>query len=238
MDIYSFMNSRDIAEYLKKIEYKFSAYEMAYLVYQSKYTTLAEKLDAWNRIVETTIDQDIPYRWIEEEHSAASSVHDLIKKYTYFMKRCIDSFPESDGYWFSIDYMRKGRDRYIDMVFDSFESCIEYLRKDIHEEDDYLKEKLAEGKELGWWEKPKERFIISKWRIGGDRFAEMDLNRGLEPLELTMHHYENDNDSCIELLFDNGHIRLPIPFNYGDIVIDATNAEAKPFVFQLSLIHI
>ena len=43
MDITRFINSRDIREHLKKIGYQFTSLEAAWLIWQCKNITLAEK---------------------------------------------------------------------------------------------------------------------------------------------------------------------------------------------------
>ena len=52
MDFTQFIDSRDIAEHLKKLGYKFTTLEAAYLVYQSSRATLEEKFTAWEYIIE------------------------------------------------------------------------------------------------------------------------------------------------------------------------------------------
>ena len=53
MNFYPFINSPDIREHLAKIGYEFSSEEAAYLVWQSKETTIAEKHAAWEEIIRT-----------------------------------------------------------------------------------------------------------------------------------------------------------------------------------------
>ena len=59
MDVFKFINSRDIREYLQKINYSFSPLEIAWLVKKSKYTTLKEKHKAWREIISTMPDCEI-----------------------------------------------------------------------------------------------------------------------------------------------------------------------------------
>ena len=47
MDIYQFIDSRDIRNYQQDIKYKFTVPETAFLIYMSRSATLNEKLDAW-----------------------------------------------------------------------------------------------------------------------------------------------------------------------------------------------
>ena len=45
MDIYSFINSRDVAEHCRKINHQFSATEAAFIVYRSEKRNLREQAD-------------------------------------------------------------------------------------------------------------------------------------------------------------------------------------------------
>lgn len=59
MNIYKFLNSRDIAAHLREINYEFSALECAWLVWQSKNATLKEKHAAWREIMDTMPDMSV-----------------------------------------------------------------------------------------------------------------------------------------------------------------------------------
>ena len=62
MDIYNFINSKDIQEYLRGINYTFTTPEAAFLVYMCKHVTLEEKFQAWFEIIRTMPDSEL------EEH--------------------------------------------------------------------------------------------------------------------------------------------------------------------------
>ena len=53
MNIYEFINSKDIRAYCEKIGHTFNSMEAAFLIYQSQNHTLAEKHDAWKGLIET-----------------------------------------------------------------------------------------------------------------------------------------------------------------------------------------
>ena len=68
MNIYDFFNSRDIAAHCQKIGHKFTATEMAYIVWHSNHHTLADKHTAWQEIIDTMPDEprkqkQNPYRY-------------------------------------------------------------------------------------------------------------------------------------------------------------------------------
>ena len=43
MDVYSLINSKDIAEYLREIHYEFNSLETAWLIWKNVYLTFDEK---------------------------------------------------------------------------------------------------------------------------------------------------------------------------------------------------
>ena len=59
MDLLKFVNSNDICDHLKSIDYKINAKEAVWLVYQSWYTTLREQIDACRYIEENLPDMDL-----------------------------------------------------------------------------------------------------------------------------------------------------------------------------------
>ena len=59
MNIFKFINSVAISEHLKSIDYKFSAIEKAFLVFQAENVTLQEKHEAYREIIATENDTKI-----------------------------------------------------------------------------------------------------------------------------------------------------------------------------------
>ena len=80
MDIYRYINSRDIRDHLKKIKYEFNALEASWLVYQCSFASLAEKNDAWNWIID-----NMPVKGIKRLYKAISSFLERIT--TYFREK-------------------------------------------------------------------------------------------------------------------------------------------------------
>lgn len=62
MDIYSFFNSKDIAEHLRKLEYEFTTPEAAFLVWKNHTMNLKEKHAAWKEIIRTMPNCSMPER--------------------------------------------------------------------------------------------------------------------------------------------------------------------------------
>ena len=56
MNIYNFINSKDVRKYLQDIDYQFTTPEAAFVVYWCKHATLDKKIEAWQEIIETMPD--------------------------------------------------------------------------------------------------------------------------------------------------------------------------------------
>ena len=55
MDIYRFINSRDIREHLRDINYEFNALEASWLVYQCDEASVEERHKAWTWIIDNML---------------------------------------------------------------------------------------------------------------------------------------------------------------------------------------
>lgn len=62
MNIFKYINSKDIRKHLEKINYKFTSLEAAWLIYQCKGITLKEKQTAFNELIDTMPDCEIEKR--------------------------------------------------------------------------------------------------------------------------------------------------------------------------------
>ena len=58
MNIYEFINSKDIRAHCEKIGHTFNSIEAAFLIYQSQNHTLEEKHNAWKALIETMTDAE------------------------------------------------------------------------------------------------------------------------------------------------------------------------------------
>jgi hypothetical protein len=94
MNIYEFVNSRDIREFLQEIDFVPNALESAWLVYQSNNHTIEEKREAWRWIIDNMPDCEVSDKNIE---TPQKSLHDFLKKYMEIENAIIANFfaPES-----------------------------------------------------------------------------------------------------------------------------------------------
>lgn len=89
MDLFRFIDSKDIREHLRQIGYSFTAPEAAFLVWQCRSVTLKEKIAAWRTIIETMPDCSMVERM---NMDAIPSVHKFLEQYIALMKRLLENF--------------------------------------------------------------------------------------------------------------------------------------------------
>lgn len=123
MNTYQFINSKDIRSYCEKIGHKFNSLETAFLIYQSRNHTVAEKHSYWNKLIETMPDMVIEKRLNCPHYD---SLHEFLRQYMVLENSLLKRFfaAEDDGvYRFDKRYLpvyygfnenRYYQDRYID----------------------------------------------------------------------------------------------------------------------------
>lgn len=205
MDIYSCFNSSDMGSYLESSGYTLDAEEMAYIVYLNTKMTLEQKMTAWKEIVET--EPDLPMRK-RHDGLTSSSVHDFLRNYIDLQKRELEQFSLSDN---SVFYLSDCES----VPFSTLDGCLKYAR------DEWGEEKSHE---------------IHKARldqVGDYRAGEqyLTLNAEFEPMEINV-DCPDEGDWAIGYQFPGGFYALPCPFKMGDIVVDSTDADKRPFVFD------
>ena len=97
MDITPFINSKDIAGELDFILREEDAENLpvkyAWLVWQSKYASLKEKHDAWQKIIDTMPDYSLPLRRGDYE----GSLHVFLKEYMEYERSLIEALQSDDN---------------------------------------------------------------------------------------------------------------------------------------------
>ncbi len=81
MNILEFINSNTVRKHLKSTNYKPDALTAAYIVWQSKSHTLAEKEAAFDWIINNMPDMPIP---AHENHLAHNSLHAFLATYNNY----------------------------------------------------------------------------------------------------------------------------------------------------------
>ena len=95
MNVFKFINSRDIRDYLKHINYQFSPLEIAWLIWQSRYTSIQEKHIGWQELIDTAHDCEINER---PNMRLNMSLHHFLSDLMIFENRCIESIKTQEPY--------------------------------------------------------------------------------------------------------------------------------------------
>ena len=100
-NILQFVNSKDIRKHLRNIGYTFNALEAAWLVYQSRYTTLEARHEGWKRII-----AEYPDCPIEERLNTVPqpSLHRFLEEYMDMEIRALDRFQDPAGAVYQLEY--------------------------------------------------------------------------------------------------------------------------------------
>lgn len=233
VDRYSFVNSKDIREHLRKIEYNFSPLETAWLIYTCNRLSYEEKKAAWKELIATMKDCEIPKRPNCKEWE---SLHEFLKEYIQLIDKQIEEFytdsrEERNVYMYSFLY--RGDCTWCEeykTVFASYEECLEAYRKDA----DNLHIDLKKG-ETGILryrikkqslEEP-EHVMIIEYR-GDNQIEDVILDTGLD---------DAGND-LVNWSFEGLWFDFPTPFSKGDVLWfpkDANHVQQNcdgPFVLE------
>lgn len=239
MNIYRFLNSKDISKHLREIRYEFNAMEMSYIVEICENATLNEKINAWQEIIETMPDCPMTCN-----HRAGMrvSTHDFLREYIELKSRMYDMFKESAGYIYYLRELRyaewpncivrKNGSPWVEednmLPFSTFEGCMNYLKARAEEHGDKFNRYVIDKVKIDCaWEQ------YASYRCARCR-SEIVLDAELKPLTVTSDEpCEYDDELAVYLR--SSFLKLPIPFNRGDIVIDYSARVPHPFVFAFAI---
>ena len=100
-EILTFVNSKDIRKHLKEIGYQFNALEAAWLVWQSRDSTLEERHIAWKQIIAKYPDRPIP----ERMHTMPQpSLHRFLEEYMDMENSALEHFRDPTDAVYQVEY--------------------------------------------------------------------------------------------------------------------------------------
>ena len=230
LDINRFINSKDIAAYLREIGYEFNAMEAAYLVDLCDDATLDERVEAWREIIETM--PDCPMTW-NHNVEKRESTHEFLREYIGLQRRMLDMFEEGDGCVFFLSecryskapnwLIREDGDLWTEewpRPFSTLKKCVDHLRAEYASDEDFEFDRYVIAKE-------KIDFAGESW----ERREHIVLDGKLRPMSVQVGGLD-ERDSELAWHLSRSFLRMPIPFMRGDIVIDLTDRKPHPFVFE------
>ena len=224
MDIYRFINSVDLRNHLREIGYQFSAVETAWLVWQSKFTSLKEKHDAWNEIILTMPDCELPQRAGIRSYP---SLHDFLKRYMDVEQMQLKILKRKDNaavYSYSVQVFEDNDWEYENCdLYSDFSVCLEKGREH-HQYHPELPEKEFMN---------NSRILIKKtWIDGAKSSIQAEFNNYGEVISILQHgDLTEDEEDLIRSGFQKMWFAFPTPFEKGDIV-KVCNRDAYAFVLD------
>ena len=221
MDIFRFINSKDIREHLRSIGYEFNSLEAAWLIYQCHDATIDEKHKAWNELIETMPDCPIEKRL---NTVAQDSLHAFLRQYIELEDRYLnefcderhaDTFNDDKPFVYKIKYIYEdGTENGWDTVF----SCLNALYESIMEPEEDVTSIQCTKMQID--------------RLDSRQIAY--LNPSFEFLRLDPGRIDSDKEwDLFGGVFDGLWFEFPTPFQKGDIVWNPDQPEgfcAGPFV--------
>ena len=205
MDIFRFINSRDIREYLKSQNYPFTSLEAAWLIYQCRCATIKEKHEAWQELIQTMPDCAVA----ERPHTARhESLHQFLKEYIRTEDEILDWFfrDEKDAiynceFWEYAMWCPGGE------YFDSFQKCL----------------KAYTDRRLG-----KMTFKITKEIVNSGQSIDVVFSADNEPLKFDTSWYPEGGDEILYGVLGGLEFDFPTPFTKGDILCESEVYEMNP----------
>ena len=251
MDLFRFIDSKDIREHLRQIGYSFTAPEAAFLVWQCRSVTLKEKIAAWREISRTISDCSMGERLNMDE---MPSIHEFLEQYITLIERLLVNFyceehavySYSGSYQDGSDFAEEYNRLYPDIV-----SCVAgflndefvpFVPKAAHMIEDYL-QTLAKRTCKSLPPYPVSLHTYHNFEIGSIRFKKRSLtspgesitlilNDRLEPVEIdAFGQFLTKEEENLLLTFQGMWFAFPTPFKRGDIVFPCAKS-SHIFYFQ------
>lgn len=213
MDIYSFVNSKDISEYLRKIEYSFNSLEAAWLIYTSHNLSYEKKKAAWLELIETMPDCEVPKR---NNCAGWDSLHEMLRQYMEVVDKELSDFYKNDSskkYVYMYSYLYKGDKSWTEeyeTIYVSLEACCDALREDIADMDvTYSSQSTGVLKY-----RLKKQSLVDTQIV-----AELEFNGNGDFEGIMRHNPGNEEiDKILNYSFEGLWFDFPTPFKKGDIV--------------------
>ena len=213
MDIYSFVNSKDIREHLRKMDYRFDSLETAWLIYQCRHISYEEQKVAWTELIHTMPDCEVPKR---SNCRGWNSIHAMLQEYMDTYDKIIAEFYNDDPeekYVYMYSYLYKRDKRWteeFDTIYGSLEECLKAYKEDVDDLDEtYSPDETGVlcyqlcKKSL---RNPKLEFVLEY--DGKGKLVEV----------VTYYPKKEEYEDILDYSFGGLWFNFPTPFQKGDIV--------------------
>lgn len=206
-----FINSDDIREYWKKINYQPTAQETAWLIWQSRNHNVRQKHEAWTQLINETEDCDIVkyHPYIDE----LTTLHDLLKRYMEWEDEVIRMFfDDSHLSCYGCNWDKVDPDWALPTdteVYTSLNGVFRVVKREADDEDEEEQEtqKIQITKHiLSMDERPSDNIVLT-FDSDGNVISVDQCDWGVDYIP-----------DCIKFAFDYMWFDFPVPFKKGDII--------------------
>ena len=216
MDIYKYFASKDIADYLKSIEYELTAPEAAYVIHANQNLTLREKQAGYREVIMNYPNTSMKERpWTPE----IPDFHEFLKEYMAIEKRMVDDFKDADDAEYFILPVFNNRALDFEGPYSSYERAREEAL--LAMEDNDLDKIRIQKREA---DLEPELCYNEVW-LNKDGDVLSISNPIFKPDE----SYQEEREKEILGAFSGMWFSFPLPFKMGDIVCSVGRKDA-PFV--------
>ena len=216
--ILEFINSNTVRDYLKNANYEPDSLTAAYIVWQSKSHTLAQKEEAFEWIIKNMPDMEIPEH---VNHKRYESLHDFLAEYNDYIGIQIQSFEFDDpgvAYNFSVYYKEDHQWVSDDNLYSSYDKVIAAAKEFCNDEDCPAPHLI------------KVRRRIIDFDLGSDYLY---FTPSFEQYEFEQSPQTMSNDDYeITSVFENLCPYIPHPFKKGDIIRECAGKYALPTYYN------
>lgn len=224
--ILEFIDSNTVYKHLIDIGYEPDALTAAFIVWQSKSHTLAEKSKAFEWIIKNMPDMKIPKH---EYHAERESLHEFLLTYMKTLSGYMGAFKaEVPGavYDFETYYMPDNEWVEDENLYSSYENVLDSAIHSMPERDD----------EFPTESRPRLFRIRRRtldFELGSDYLY---LTPDLVPYKFSADTIIPDEDYEVLHLFENLCLPIPHPFKKGDIVKECAGKYALPTYYNDTLV--
>lgn len=227
MNLYRFINSKDVRTHLEQLGYEFNSLEAAWLIYQCRTASIEEKHKAWGELIATMPDCRIEER---DYFVKRDSLHEFLKDYMSLEKKLLETFyQEGDSFVYTIHFCYHNANELFwetnrNRMFKTCRNCL-----------DYAAEHSDECSHL----------VIRKHKLNDTEFLELTMLPDQTKISISVSTSKSRSIHPEGLLCEKEYdlyyrsfsglcFFFPIPFKKGDILWDPTamiGGQLSPRVF-------
>ena len=197
MDIYSYLNSKSVADYCRDLGHTFKAYESAFIINDCRRISLEKKHRLIEEIMHTMPDEHSEQL---ERNDLSGSFFENAAALINAERKMLDKLREGQGLVFSYKYYSDRFEGSVEsrQLYSSFNKALEGVRAENEGRDD--------GEHL--------HFEIIARQPDSEGAITADLTESLEVCRLSY-----PDDTMLSLLYELVWVYIPVPFKNGDILI-------------------